>query len=105
LLLAYAGYEYKSSKTNEVILEEAKEDALQKADSATKKINSELNSTSSLAEGVAKDLSSGKLKDDSMLRERLLAEMKNNSKISKFITSSLHIPLLPMPGRFMHLIS
>lgn len=79
LLLAYVGYEYKSSKTNEVIMEEAKGDALQKADSAIKSVNDKVNSSNSLVEGIAKDLSSGKLKDDSMLRERLLAEMKNNS--------------------------
>jgi hypothetical protein len=50
-----------------MILENTKEDALQKANSAIKNINSELNSTSSLADGVAKDLSSGKLKNDSIL--------------------------------------
>ena len=81
LLLIHFGYEYKSSQTNEIILEDAKEDALQKANSAIKNINSELNSTSSFADGVAKDLSFGKLKNDSILRERLLAEMKNNSHI------------------------
>jgi hypothetical protein len=79
--LIHLGYEYKSSKTNEIILEDAKEDALQKADYAIKNIDMELNSTSSFADGVAKDLSSGKLKNDSILRERLLAEMKNNSHI------------------------
>ena len=36
LLLIHFGYEYKSSKTNEIILEDAKKDALQKADSAIK---------------------------------------------------------------------
>jgi hypothetical protein len=46
-----------------------------------------LNSTSSLADGVAKDLSSGKLKNDSMLRERLLAEMKNNPYISSIVVA------------------
>ena len=81
LLLIHLGYEYKSSKTNEIILEDAKEDALQKADYAIKNIDMELNSTSSFADGVAKDLSSGKLKNDSILRERLLTEMKNNSHI------------------------
>jgi hypothetical protein len=80
LLLVHVGYEYKSSKTNEIILEKAKEDARQKADAAIKDINSDANSASSLAEGIAKDLSSGKLKDDTMLRERLLAEMTNTSK-------------------------
>lgn len=80
LLLVHVGYEYKSSKTNEIILEKAKEDARQKADAAIKNINSDANSASSLAEGIAKDLSSGKLKDDTMLRERLLAEMTNTSK-------------------------
>lgn len=67
LLLIHFGYEYKSGKTNEIILEDAKESALQKANSAIKNINLELNSTSSLADGVAKDLSSGKLKNDSIL--------------------------------------
>ena len=81
LLLVYVGYEYKSSKTNEVIMEKAKEDALQKADSAIKRVNDRVNSSNSLAEGLAKDLSSGKLNDDSMLRERILTEMKNNSNI------------------------
>lgn len=87
LLLVYVGNEYKSSKTNEIILEEAKEDAKQKADYALKDIYGDLNSTSSLTEGVAKDLSSGKLKDDSMLRERLLAEMKNNPNISSIVVA------------------
>ena len=87
LLLIYVGYEYKSSKTNDIILAEAKEDALQKAESATKKVSIGLNSTSSLADGVAKDLSSGKLKNDSMLRERLLAEMKNNPDISSIVVA------------------
>ena len=81
LLLIHLGYEYKSSKINEIILEDAKEDALQKADYAIKNIDMELNSTTSFADGVAKDLSSGKLKNDSILRERLLAGMKNNSHI------------------------
>ena len=81
LLLIHLGYEYKSSKTNEIILEDAKEDALQKAEDAIKNIDMELNSTSSFADGISKDLSSGKLKNDSILRERLLAEMKNNSHI------------------------
>ncbi len=36
LLLTYFGYEYKSSKTNEIILAEAKENALKKADIAIK---------------------------------------------------------------------
>jgi Cache domain len=81
LLLVHVGYEYKSSKTNEIILEEAEEDARQKAYAAIKDINSDANSASSLAEGIAKDLSSGKLKDDPMLRERLQTEMKNNPNI------------------------
>ncbi len=81
LLLMRFGYEYKSSKTNEIILEDAKEDALQKANYAIKNIDLGLNSTSSIADGVAKDLSSGKLKNDSLLQERLLAEMKNNPDI------------------------
>ncbi len=38
LLLIYLGYEYKSSKTNEIIFEDAKKDALQKAKSAIKSI-------------------------------------------------------------------
>jgi len=46
LLLIHLGYEYKSGQTNEIILEDAKEDALQKADYAIKKIDVELNSTS-----------------------------------------------------------
>ena len=87
LLLIHFGYEYKSSKTNEIILEDAKKDALQKADSAIKNINMELNFTSSLADGVAKDLSSGKLKNDSMLKERLLAEMKNNPNIFSIVVA------------------
>jgi len=87
LLLIHLGYEYKSGQTNEIILEDAKEDALQKANSAIKNINSELNSTSSLADGVAKDLSSGKLKNNSILRERLLAEMKNNSHIFSIVVA------------------
>ena len=87
LLLIHFGYEYKSSKTNEIIMEDAKKDAHQKADSAIKNINMELNSTSSLADGIAKDLSSGKLENDSILRERLLAEMKNNSNIFSIVVA------------------
>jgi hypothetical protein len=87
LLLIYVGYDYKSSKTNEIILAEAKEDALKKAESAIKKVSIGLNSTSSLADGVAQDLSSGKLKNDSILRERLVAEMKNNPYISSIVVA------------------
>ena len=39
LLLVHFGYEYKSSKTNEIILEDAKVDALKKADIAIKNVN------------------------------------------------------------------
>jgi len=38
LLLAHLGYEYKSSKANEIIQEDAKKDALQKAEAAIKNI-------------------------------------------------------------------
>ena len=37
LLLIHFGYEYKSSKTNEIIQEDAKKDALQKDKAAIKK--------------------------------------------------------------------
>jgi len=87
LLLIHLGYEYKINKTNEIILEDARKDALQKADSALKSINMELTSTSSLADGVARDLSSGKLKNDSILRERLQVEMKNNSNIFSIVVA------------------
>ncbi len=87
LLLIHFGYEYKSSKTNEMIKEDARKDALQKADSAIKNINMGLNFTSSLADGVATDLSSGKLKNDSMVKERLLAEMKNNPSIFSIVVA------------------
>ncbi len=86
-LLIYVGYEYKSSKTNEIILAEAKEDALQKADFAIEKVSVELSSTSSLADVVATDISSGKLKNDSMLKGHLLAEMKNNPDISSIVVA------------------
>ena len=85
LLLIHFGYEYKSSKTNEMIQEDTRKDALQKADSSIKNINMGLNFTSTLADGVAKDLSSGKLKNDSMVKERLLAEMKNNPSIFSIV--------------------
>lgn len=81
LLLVQAVYEYKSSKTDEIILEEAKEDAHNQAHFALKTIVEDLDSTRFLAEEISKDLSSGKLKDDFTLRERLLAEMENNSDI------------------------
>ncbi|HEY3361577.1 MAG TPA: cache domain-containing protein [Methanosarcina sp.] len=87
LLLLHIGYEYKSSKTDEIILEEAKKDAQQQADFAVKHIYSDINSTSSLTEEIAKDLSSGKLKDDSMLRERLLAEMKKHPNIYSIVVA------------------
>ena len=87
LLLIHFGYEYKSSKTNEIIQEYARKDALQKADSAIKNINMGLNFTSSLADGVATDLSSGKLKNDSMVKDRLLAEMKNNPSIFSIVVA------------------
>ncbi len=87
LLLVHLGYEYKSSKTNEIIQEDAKKDALQKADSAIKNINMGLNFTSTLADTVAKDLSSGKLKNDSMLKERLLTEMKDNPNIFSIVVA------------------
>ena len=47
----------------------------------------ELNFTSTLADGVAKDLSSGKLKNDSMVKERLLAEMKDNPNIFSIVVA------------------
>jgi hypothetical protein len=87
LLLVHIGYEYKSSNTNEIILEGGKVDALQKADSAIKIVNREINSTISLAEGIAKDLSSGKLKKDSILQERLLAETKNHTHITSIVVA------------------
>ncbi len=43
LLLVHVGYEYISSKTDEIILKEAKEDAQQKADYAIKDIHDDLN--------------------------------------------------------------
>jgi hypothetical protein len=86
-LLIDLAYEYKSSKTDEIILQKAKEDAQQKANYAIKEINGDLNTTSSLAEGIAKDLSSGKLKGESALRERLLAEMKNNPNIYSIVVA------------------
>ena len=87
LLLIHFVYEYKSSKTNEIILGDAKKDALQKANFSIKNIDVELNSTSSIADGVAKDLSSGKVKNNSILRKRLLAEMKNNSNIFSIVVA------------------
>jgi hypothetical protein len=68
-----------------MIQEDARKDALQKADSAIKNINMGLNFTSTLADGVAKDLSSGKLKNDSMVKERLLAEIKDNPSIFSIV--------------------
>lgn len=87
LLLVHLGYEYKNSKTDEIILEQARKDAQLQADSAIKYIYSDLNSTSSLTEEIEKDLSSGKLKNDSMLRERLLAEMKKNPNIYSIVVA------------------
>ena len=87
LLLTHVVYEYKSSKTDKIILEEAKEDAQQKADHAIKNIHGGLNDTNVLTEGIAKDLSSGKLKDNSMLKERLLAEMKKNPRIYSIVVA------------------
>ena len=87
MLLVQAVYEYKSSKTDEIILEEAKEDAHNQAHLALKTIMRDLNNTRFLAEEISTDLSSGKLKDDSKLRERLIAEMENNSEIFNRITS------------------
>jgi len=85
LILIHYGYEYKSSKTNEIIQEDAKKDALQKADSAIKNINIGLNFSSTLADGVAQDLSSGKLKNDSTVKERLLVEMKDHPSIFSIV--------------------
>ena len=87
LLLVKVLYEYKSSNTNEIILDKAKEDSRQKAEFAIKKIEEELNSTSLLAEGVTKDLSFGKLKNDSMIQERLMAEMKNNPDVFSIVVA------------------
>lgn len=81
LLLVQDVYEYQSSKTDKIILEEAKEDAHNQAHFAMKTIVENLDSTRFLAEEISRDLSSGKLRDDSILRERLLAEMENNSDI------------------------
>jgi len=87
LLLIHFGYEYKSSNTNEIILAKAEEDSRQKANSAIKTIENRLNSTSLLVEEVAKDLSSGKLKNDSMLNEYLLTKMKDNSDIFSIVVA------------------
>lgn len=40
-----------------------------------------------LAEGVAKDLSPGKLNNDSMLNEHLLTKMKNNPDIFSIVVA------------------
>lgn len=86
LLLIHFGYEYKSSKTNEIIMEDAKNDALQKAKSAIKKLIWKLIPRAPLFMNC-KDLSSGKLGNDSRLKERLLAEMKNNSNIFSIVVA------------------
>jgi hypothetical protein len=87
LLLVHIGYEYKSSYPNEIIQEGGKEDALQKADSVIKIVNIGINSTTHLTDEVAKDLSSGKLKNDSILQERLLAETKNHPYITSIVAA------------------
>lgn len=79
--MAQVVYEYKNSNTDEIILEEAKEDACKKAETARENIEGELDSTSLLAEKVATDLSSGKLGNDSILEKRIRAEMDSNSEI------------------------
>jgi hypothetical protein len=80
-LMIYTGYEYKTSKTDEIILEKAKEDAHNKAENALEDISWEFNSTRLFTKGVAEKLSSGKL-NDSTLDRYLQAEMENISKIS-----------------------
>jgi Cache domain len=87
LLSVYFGYEYKSSKTDEIILEDAKENALQKAEYAIKNVHNGANSTRAFADGVAQDLSSGKLKNDSILQERILAEMKLHPNIFSIVVA------------------
>ena len=79
-LMVYAGYEY-SNNTDEKILEEAKKEANTTAQGASENISSELNNTSILAEGIAKDLQSGKLKNDSMIETRIRDEIKGNNNI------------------------
>jgi len=87
LLLIHLGYEYKSRNTDEKILAKAEEDSRQKANSAIKTIENRLNSTSLLVEEAAKDLSSGKLKNDSMLNEYLLNKIKDNPDISSIVVA------------------
>jgi hypothetical protein len=80
LLMAYAGYEYKSNNTDDKILEGAQKDAQNEAGSALENISRELNSTRLFTKGVAIDLSSGKL-NDSTLDKYLRAEMEKNPNI------------------------
>ncbi|WP_440947658.1 cache domain-containing protein [Methanosarcina sp. T3] len=87
MLLIQTVYEYKSSKTNEIILEEAEEDAHKQAHFALKKIVEELDSTRLIAEEISTDLSSGKLKNDSMIKARLLSEMENNPGIFSIVVA------------------
>jgi hypothetical protein len=87
LLMVQAGYEYKNSKMDELILEEAKEDAHDKAEGALKNISGELNSTSLLAEGIAKDIRSGELNNDSMVTKRILDEMDGNPEIFSVVVA------------------
>lgn len=87
LLSIYFGYEYKSSKTDDIILEGAKENALQKAEYAIKNVNLAINHTTSIGDEIARDLSSSKLKNESILRERILAKMKTYPNIFSIVVA------------------
>jgi len=85
LLMVHAGYEYKNSKTDELILEDAKVDAHNKAEGALKNISGELNSTSLLVEGIAKDIRSEELNNDPMITKRILDKMDGNPNIFSIV--------------------
>lgn len=82
LLMIFSGFEY-SNYTDDKILYDAKENANNTTRNARVDISNKLNSTSSLAEGIADNLSSGKLDNSTSptLEEYLRNEMKSNPDI------------------------
>jgi uncharacterized protein YbaA (DUF1428 family) len=85
-LLIWAWYDYKTSNTDEIILEKAKEDAYKEANDTRDNISKELDSTSYVVEGIAKDLSAGKL-NDSSIAERLRIEMAKRPSIFSLVVA------------------
>lgn len=81
LLVIWVGYDYKTSNTNEKIQINAEDKAHNLATSSLMDISNELYNTSLHGKGIAKDLSYGKLKNDSAIEKCLRNEIESDSNV------------------------